>query len=65
MNVDLRFECAVKKYTPKQVKWTSIKESDLKELRSKVERYEKALKYITRHAYKGAVMTAAHKALGQ
>jgi hypothetical protein len=65
MNIDPRFEDAVKEYTPKQTKWTTIEEGKLIALRSKVELYEKALKTITRHAYKGIVMQTAHKALSQ
>ena len=32
-------------------------------LKAKADRYEKALQEITKHAYKGIVMTLAHKAL--
>lgn len=41
MNIDRRFECATRRI-PKQVKWTSIKESELKALKARSELLDEA-----------------------
>jgi hypothetical protein len=48
---------------PKQTKWTSIQEDKLNALKTKVDLYERALKKVTKHAYKAIVMTTANQAL--